>query len=55
MKYTKRFFGGSGVVFLNYGILRVLENKPAILFLIAFSLLAYGVGFLLDNETYKED
>lgn len=49
MKHQARLMGGLGSVFLIYAPLRLLESKPAIVFLAAFIGLSYGLGWLLDR------
>lgn len=56
MKHWKRLFGGIGTLFLVYVPLRLIENKPAICFIVVWIGLSYMLGFLLDRiETTKGD
>lgn len=51
MKHYAKFFGGIGSVFIIYAPLRLLEDKPAIFFILVFCMLSYGLGFLLERES----
>lgn len=52
-KFLKQFFGGIGILVIVYVPIRYLETKPAILMLIAFPLVGWGLGYLLDNENAR--
>lgn len=48
MNHRLRLFSGLGAVFLIYAPLRLLEEKPAIFFILMALVLSYGFGFLLN-------
>ncbi len=50
-----KFFGGLGTLLLVYVPLRLLERAPTILFILAFCLISYGLGWLLYYKNKKEE
>lgn len=51
-RIIERLFGGIGMLALVYSPIRYLEDKPAIFMLMAFPLVGWGLGYLLDmNNT----
>lgn len=53
LKHVKRITGGAGTLVIVYGLLRYTETLATIWFMLTWILLSYGLGWLMDMETYE--